>query len=109
MEITFETTNNKVVVHVSGRMDALTAPTFEQGYETWRQGGESAIIVDLSGLEYISSAGLRSILSTAKKVKASGGSLSFCGVQGMAAEVFKVSGFEKLFVLHASQEEAVGS
>jgi anti-anti-sigma factor len=57
----------------------------------------------------MSSAGLRSILSLGKKVKAQGGSLVFCNLQGMVQEVFDVSGFTSIFSVYASQEEALGA
>lgn len=63
--------------------------------------------MDLSGVEYISSAGLRSLLVLGKRIKAKGGTLLLVGLQGMVKEVFDISGFAALFPVHASHEEAL--
>jgi len=95
------------VLAVLGRMDTLTAPEFEAKCAACAAEGTTRIVVDLSGLEYISSAGLRGILSSAKKLKALGGGLSFCGLSGMVAEVFTMSGFIKLLPVFATRQEAL--
>lgn len=96
-----------LVLTVTGRLDTLTAPQFETECSACADAGDTRIVVDLSGLEYISSAGLRSILSSAKKLKALGGSLSFCGLSGIVAEVFTMSGFIKLLPVFATRQEAL--
>ncbi|MDO9630480.1 MAG: STAS domain-containing protein, partial [Humidesulfovibrio sp.] len=65
------------VLEVTGRMDALTSQGFETECQSRLEAGDTRIVADLGGLEYISSAGLRSILSAAKKLKAAGGDLAF--------------------------------
>ncbi|MBU1041247.1 MAG: STAS domain-containing protein [Proteobacteria bacterium] len=95
------------VLEVSGRMDALTSQGFETECMNCLEAGDTRVVADLGGLEYISSAGLRSILSAAKKLKAGGGDLAFCGLSGIVAEVFTVSGFAKLLPVYATREEAL--
>ncbi|WP_243544005.1 STAS domain-containing protein [Pseudodesulfovibrio tunisiensis] len=106
MQLTSETRNGFLVVSVSGRMDAVTAPEFERECSALSTPG-TRLVADLSGLEYISSAGLRSILATAKRLKANKGDIRFCGLQGMVLEVFEVSGFAAMFSIHPNQEAAV--
>lgn len=96
-----------MVVEVKGRMDAVTAPEFEQNLSETISKGEKKIIINLSGLEYISSAGLRSILVVAKKLKAEQGTLFFYGLQGTVQEVFKISGFFSIFRIVDSLEAAL--
>ncbi|WP_419786938.1 STAS domain-containing protein [Pseudodesulfovibrio sp.] len=96
-----------LLVEVAGRMDAITTAEFDAKSKDWLAAGEKKVVVDLSGLEYISSAGLRSILAAAKKLKASDGQLVFCGLTGMVEEVFKVSGFAAMFTLYATCDEAL--
>ncbi|WCB45538.1 STAS domain-containing protein [Nitratidesulfovibrio vulgaris] len=107
MDITCTLSNNRALVGLSGRMDAVTAPAFEQHCESLITQGTTAVIADMPGLEYISSAGLRSILSSAKKLRTAGGNLSFCGMTGMVDEVFRVSGFFKMFRVFATKDEAL--
>ena len=96
-----------VVLAATGRMDAITAPRFETECARQMEAGEKRLVVDMAGLEYISSAGLRSILAAAKKLKAQGGDLAFCCLSGIVAEVFAVSGFAKLLPVLATREEAL--
>jgi len=107
MEFQTSKEGNAIVIKVSGRMDAVTAPEFESECDSRLEKGERFFVVDLGGLEYISSAGLRSILSTAKKLKAAQGSIHFCNLSGMVQEVFTISGFSTMFPVHGTLEEAL--
>ena len=106
MELTHTKNGNALVVAVKGRMDAVTAPDFENGFAELMQDGEKLYVVDLTNLEYISSAGLRSVLSIAKKIKAAQAEIRFFGLQGMVKEVFAISGFSAMFPIKNSLEEA---
>jgi anti-anti-sigma factor len=106
MEISTEKGKNCVVVSVRGKVDAVTAPAFERGLADLIEKGETTLLLDLSALEYISSAGLRSILATAKQLKAKNGELLFSGLQGPVKEVFKISGFGSIFCIFDSTEDA---
>ncbi len=105
----FETSqhDNAVVIHVKGRMDAVTAPEFEKECSPHVESDVARLVIDLSELAYISSAGLRSILSTAKKMKTSGGEIRFCGLSGMVQEVFSISGFSSMFTICETLNEAL--
>ena len=98
-----------VTIKATGRMDAATAPLFEQECMRWVEQGDTNLIVDFSGLEYISSAGLRIILSVGKKLKSQGGSLAFGGMSAMVKEVFDISGFASIFPVHISLEAALAA
>lgn len=107
MEFESARKGDKTLVIVRGRMDAVTAPEFEKEIDTRLQAGDTVVVADLTDLEYISSAGLRSILTSGKKLKAAGGSLAFCGLDGMVQEVFSVSGFTAMFPVFDTAEDAV--
>ena len=107
MEFTGAKSGSFLVLTVTGRMDALTAQEFEAECGRWLEAGEKRLVADLAGLDYISSAGLRSILAAAKKLKAQGGDLAFCCLAGIVAEVFAVSGFAKLLPVFPTREEAL--
>ena len=64
-------------------------------------------MIDLTGVEYISSAGLRCFLVLHKRLKAVSGTLDLSGLQGMVKEVFNISGFATLFPVHPTLEKAV--
>jgi anti-anti-sigma factor len=109
MEISSRKEKNIPVVSVKGRIDAVTAPEFEKNMSEFILKGEINLIIDLSNLEYISSAGLRSILATAKKLKAEGGKMLFAGLQGPVEEVFKISGFYSIFSIFDSETTALNN
>jgi anti-anti-sigma factor len=109
MHMRSEKKGARLVVSVSGRLDAVTASDFETGAQGWIAAGEKNVLVDLEELEYISSAGLRAILASAKKLKAGQGQMEFCGLTGMVQEVFSISGFNSIFNIHASQDEALAA
>jgi len=107
MNFTNTQNGDTLVVNVTGRMDAITAPEFDAQCQSWIEAGNIKVVVDLSGLEYISSAGLRSILAAAKKLKGAKGELLFSGLSGMVEEVFNVSGFAAMFSIYKTTEEAL--
>lgn len=109
MEFTNEKIDDCYVVAVSGRLDATTAGKFEEQCDKWLSQDQLHIVVDMGQVEYISSAGLRSILTSAKKLRAKGGDLLFCELKGMVAEVFKMSGFAAMFKISETREQAISN
>lgn len=107
MEISVKRESGVVVGSLAGRLDAVTAPEFDKWFAERLQAGENRLALDMSGLEYISSAGLRSLLAAAKQIKASGGAIVLCGLSGTVEEVFKMSGFLSIFSVKESPAEAV--
>lgn len=93
------------MVAVKGRMDALTSPEFDKAVSNADL--SIKVLLQLADLEYISSAGLRSLLLLAKKLKERGGELLCCALQKPVEEVFRISGFHSLFKVYAAEEEAL--
>lgn len=75
MELTTKSESGVCFVTVTGRLDAVAAPDFDRQFTTLIGGGETTFVIDMAGLDYISSAGLRSILAAAKQVKSTRGRL----------------------------------
>jgi len=109
MEITSRKEKDITIISVSGRIDAITAPDFESNLDGLITAGEKTLLIDLSGLGYISSAGLRSILSSAKKLKVVSGEILFTGLTGPVDEVFQISGFKSIFKIFPSEAEALAA
>lgn len=107
MEISVRDEQGFTVVSVSGRLDAGTAQTLEKSCANLISEGKSKVVLNLSDLEYVSSAGLRSVLTVAKKLKAVSGSLVLCGLHGLVKEVFSISGFDSFFPVYESVESAI--
>ena len=95
------------VVAVEGRMDAVSAPEFEEFLNTLIDEGILKIIVDFENLDYISSAGLRSVLLTAKKVQSKNGSIRVVSLHGTVKEIFEISGFNTIIPIHGSVDAAL--
>jgi anti-anti-sigma factor len=107
MEISKKKEKDVLVTSVSGRIDAVTAPEFEKNLMESIGAGEKILLLRMNQLEYISSAGLRSILAIAKVLKAKEGKLVFAGLQGPVKDVFKISGFGSIFTIYDNEEEAL--
>lgn len=83
--------NGNVTLTVSGRLDTTTAPELEKTLDSVLDGTKE-LVFDMTGLEYISSAGLRVILK-AQKVMNAQGSMKLTGVNDSIMEVFDITGF----------------
>jgi anti-sigma B factor antagonist len=94
------------VVEVSGRMDATSSSVFEAHCNKLVAKGDTVIVLDFGDLEYLSSAGLRSILGILKKVKPLGGNVVISGAKGTAKEIFDISGFSSMFTMTDTMEDA---
>ena len=108
MQITATMQNGVTVAALTGRMDALTTAEFDRWLADQQAAEKFHFILDLQGLEYISSAGLRSLLAAAKQLKARNGVLMVCCLGGTVEEVFRMSGFLTIFQTFSSVEEALG-
>ena len=91
------------------RIDSMTSPILEDKLTKLIGFGERTILLDFANLDYISSAGLRVLLSSAKKLKANNGALKICSLKGMVKEVFTMSGFADIIPIYQNEEEALGN
>ena len=109
MDITATPQSGVTVLALNGRLDGLTSPKLEQAVDDRLAAKETRLVFDCSSLDYASSAGLRVFLSAAKKAGNAGGKIAFSSLQAPVAEVFRLSGFDKLFPIHNSVADAVAS
>ena len=100
MDIQTRKETNAIVLTISGRMDAVTAPEYEKVLNQLIAEGNTGFVVDFNKLDYISSAGLRALLTTAKILKGKGGQVRFANIAGTVKEVFDISGFGSIFQMH---------
>ena len=89
------------------RLDASSSPAFQQELERYIADGDRLFVLDLSGLEFISSAGLRSLMVVARRLKASGGRLTLCALQKPVREAFDVTGYSTIFDVFPTYEDAM--
>ena len=109
MDIRAAIRDGNTVLSVNGRIDTLTAPELEQAINTEIGHGNKKILVNFSGVSYISSGGLRVLLATAKKLKNPGDKFGICGLQPEVLKVFKLAGFTSIFSIYPSEVEALAA
>lgn len=109
MDLQTRTENSTTVVTLSGRLDAVTAPEFEQSIRELIDNGNIYIVVDFEQLDYISSAGLRGLLLMAKLLNAKSGRACLANVTGNVRSVFDMCGFCSVFKMENSVAEALAA
>ena len=95
MKIDFTKKNGEMTVAIDGRLDTVTAPELESFLGEHYMGVDS-LIFDCKELDYISSAGLRVLLTAHKKMK---GAMKLTGVNELVMEVFEMTGFADIWVI----------
>jgi len=93
------TTGEDTVIAVSGQLDTLTAVDFEKIVQEVLNTSTQKILLETAGLTYVSSAGLRLILTLQKGMSARGGSLVLKNVQPDVKEIFDITGFSSILTL----------
>jgi len=94
------------VVTVSGRVDSETAPQLDSALAQLAAGGQNKIVLDLKGVDYMSSAGLRSIVKAAQAAQKSGGELRLAAVSDSVEVVLRTVGMLQMFKLYTTSGEA---
>lgn len=97
------------ILRVVGRIDSTTAPDLDGALHAIADGVNPRIVIDLSPAEYISSAGLRALVSAAKTARRNGGDVRLAQPSLRVSEVLKLAGLESIFSLHDDVAAAVAS
>lgn len=98
MKIESEKKEEKLTLWLHGRLDTSTAPQLQQVMDTELEGIKD-LQIDMEQLEYVSSAGLRVLLSASKKMKAAEGNMTICHVNKDVMEVFTITGFKDIITI----------
>ena len=109
MEIATNDIKQASVVTVTGRVDSATAPDLENALKQLVESDKTKIVLDLAGVEYMSSAGLRAMVSTLKAVKRVNGDLRLASPSQRVAEVLRLAGLNTIFSIYPDQAEAASS
>ena len=110
MEITTKEFKHCQLVSVTGRVDSSTAPEFSQALEALTKKGVFNIVVDMSALEYMSSAGFRALLGAQRECKRyNRGEVALASVPVRIREALELAGFTELFKTYVEALEAVAS
>ena len=95
------------VLMIEGRLDSSTSGLLEKMFLAMMEAGEKNFVVDFASMDYISSAGLRVLLTVTKKTNKVGGKIVLSALSANVKEVFDIAGFTDIFSISASQEEAI--
>lgn len=98
-----------VIVGLRGRMDSNTARLVEEKLLGLIDAGDSRMVVDCAGLDYISSAGLRVLLMAAKRTTQVKGKLVLAALNDDVKQVFELTGFSSIFQICGSREDAISA
>ena len=110
MEITTKEFKSCDLVVLSGRVDSSTAPQLTEALEGITNGGRFKVVLDMSGLEYMSSAGFRALLSSQRVCKRyNRGEIVLATVPERVKEALELAGFTELFKTFDDAIEAVGN
>jgi len=109
VEIQTRDTNGIKVIDLIGKLDTSTSPDAEKHLNKLMGEGEKKIIINLEKLDYISSAGLRVLLSTNKQLQKTGGMMRICNLNEVVQEIFDISGFSSIFNVFVTESEALNN
>lgn len=105
ISLTSETLGKTTLVRMSGRLDAHGSIQAEPVLHVIP--ASANVVLDMAGVDYLSSGGLRIFVALYKKLTSQGGKLTLAGLQPYCREVLRVSGMEQLFAMSETVEEAV--
>jgi len=107
MEITQRVQDGITVISPDGRIDTLAAEQLDQALQAAMAEGTYKIVVDMAKVEYISSAGLRSLAAALVKCRDEGGDMKLAALNERVTRVFKIIGFDLLMSVTDTPEAAI--
>lgn len=110
MQLTERRVGNALVLAASGRIDHASADDFKtalQPYLKRCEKGGDVVVLDFSGVEYISSVGLRVLMLAAKQAKSQSGAIAVAALQPVVREIFEISRFTLVISCFAGVRDAL--
>ena len=109
MDVTPERDGATLILKADGRIDGTNATQFQDNLKQHIADGDTAVVLDFEELSYISSAGLRVILHTAKDMQSAKIKFAVCSLSKPVKDVFTISGFDQIIDIHDTQSEALAA
>lgn len=109
VKITTQSEGSVVVINVAGRVDGLSAPELDDVLQKEIKDKSHKLVVDMTGTEFMSSAGMRALLKARLAVQDKHGDLRLAGLTDYILDSLKLVGLDKLFKIYKSAPEAVAS
>ncbi len=109
MEVNFKEYKHCVLITLTGRIDSATAPNLNEVFEDLLRRGRFKIVVDMSGVEYMSSAGFRALLSAQRACRRyHRGEVVLALVNPRVLEALDLAGFTRVFKIFDNLPDAIG-
>ena len=109
MDVTISEMRRVTLLEVAGRVDSTNASQLGETLLSQIDAGRYQLVIDLSGVGYMSSAGLREMVSAVKKVRKYNGDLRIATPSDRVREVLDLAGLSAIFQIFPTQVDAVGS
>ena len=107
LQVRLETVDQKIILRMSGRLDSASAPILDTKLSRLIDENHLYLLLDFSGVDYLSSAGIRVLLSAEKRLKAKKGFLLLFSLEEEVEEIIKMAGFDRIFHIFSSEKEAL--
>lgn len=107
MQINRSDNDSIAILRISGRIDSNNSSLIETEINSVIDSGGNNILADFSGVDYISSSGLRVLLSAHKKIKTLNGNMKLSGLKPFVMSVFTISGFTRIFEIYGDEKSAL--
>jgi anti-anti-sigma factor len=109
VEISIKEYKRVAVITISGRVDSATAEEFESELTQAVNAGFTNLVLDLAAVDFLSSAGLRVLVTARKKVTGAGGDIRIAQPSEQVIETLELTGLNTLFTTYTDRESAIAS
>jgi anti-anti-sigma factor len=109
MHISEDRRADLVILALSGKLDAMTAKSFEEKIIGVINSGTQRLVVDLAQLDFVSSSGLRVFFLAARRLQSTDGKIVLCCMNDHVRHVFDLAGFSTFLSVYSSRDEAIES
>ncbi|MFZ5918244.1 MAG: STAS domain-containing protein [Chloroflexota bacterium] len=109
MDMNIKTSHGVTIVELEGRFDAYTAPPVKQKLGDLAAGGQARIVVSMSGVSFVDSTGLSTLVSGLKRCRQGGGDLKIAALQQPVRIIFELTRLDKAFEIFSDVEAALNS
>lgn len=107
LHINVEEVDEKIILRLDGRLDATSSLILQKKIETFIEEGRVYLILDFTSVDYLSSAGMRVLLSQHKKLLAKKGFLLLFSLEDEVEEIIKMAGFDRVLHIFSSEKDAL--
>lgn len=102
-----ESKKDVLILKLIGRLDAISSPLAERKIFDYINSGQVKLLLNFSGVDYLSSAGMRMLLSITKKLRSLSGKVILFGVTPNVMDVLKMSGFDHVLEIVKTEEDGL--